>query len=140
MENKTLIIGIIVILLIAGGAYFYVSNSSKKPTQTTYEVELTEIINEVVEEQAQEGITISVEGITITEREGEKEGYIELNIVGDIGNQEIIEKIQDKLIKKYPNCFADDSGCERHVEVKLSYDGELNSYWLILEDLIDMRV
>jgi len=146
MKNTVLIFSVVILVLVVGGIYFYqLSPSTRPPTSHEIEVgemfiELREIMNQMVEEQAKQGITISVEEINVADTKWGTELNINLDVMGAIEGQGIIEKIQDKLKDKYPECFSKDSDCERYVEVDLKYNGEPDSRWMIREDFIDMAV
>tara|TARA_Y100000034_G_scaffold46883_1_gene57767 strand:- start:565 stop:981 length:417 start_codon:yes stop_codon:yes gene_type:complete len=137
--KKGLTIGIVVIIIILG-IYFYPKSSPEPAPQIQSNQDYLGLIGIIEEIDASKEDTLLIEELTIENTKWGNETYVVLDIQGDIGNLDLIEEIQSKLIEKYPECFSKDSDCEDYVEIRLKYGGEIESDWIIDEDLIDMKV
>jgi prophage tail gpP-like protein len=98
----------------------------------------TEILNEVVQEQSREGITISVKEIKVLNLAGRSQAAIILDC-GDISYEEedkIIESIANKLFGEYPTEYAENSERDSWVDVECDYD----MGWRISDGIYDMLI
>tara|TARA_Y100000034_G_scaffold47798_1_gene58944 strand:- start:284 stop:706 length:423 start_codon:yes stop_codon:yes gene_type:complete len=140
MKKTYWIVGIVVILIIVGGIYFYPKSSPEPAPQIQSDQDYLGLI-EIIEgiDSSKEDILL-IEELIIEETGFGKNTYVVLNIQGDIPNEILIREIQSKLIEKHPECFSKDSDCEDYVEIRLKYNGEIESDWQIDEDYIDMKV
>lgn len=84
----------------------------------------SEIVDEVIQEQSQKGIVISVEKIEVLNLAGKLQGSINLNCESmDYEIEEgIIDSIAKKLFSEYPDEFADGSERDSWVNVNCYYD------------------
>jgi len=116
------------------------------------EQRFSEIVNEVIQEQSQKGITISVEEIEVLNLAGRLQGHITLNCekIDYETDREIIGSIAEKLIAEYPNEFAENSERDSWVDINgcsemgTSPDG-INTYyhtttWRISEGYYDALI
>lgn len=130
-----------------GGASYLPEDSAFKECEKyigtvnlEYKESLQKLMNSLSDELLGQGITISLEEIDAGNTLEGIEGKLEIDIDGEIGNEVMIIKIQQKLMEEYPMCFSEDSDCEFEVEVRLSYGGERDSSWMIFENYYDMAV
>lgn len=113
---------------------------------------LREIIDEVIKEQSQKGITITAENIEVLNLVGRLQGNIDLvcETLNHETDEEIIKSIADKLFLKYPNEFAEGSERDSWVNVRgcsetgSSSDGinfdKHTTQWVISNGYYDFRI
>lgn len=84
------------------------------------EEEFNEIMNEVINEQSQKGVTFSVENIEVINLAGRLQGSIDLSCekFEFETDESIIQSIANKLFLKYPNEFANGSERDSLVDVR----------------------
>ncbi len=84
------------------------------------EQRFTEIMDEVIQEQSQKGISISVEEIEVLNLAGRLQGHIVLSCekMNYEADREIIGTIADKLIAEYPNEFSEGSERDSWVDIQ----------------------
>jgi hypothetical protein len=83
------------------------------------EQKFAEIVNQVIQEQAQKGVTISASDIMVLNLAGKVQGFITLNCTAgsyELDNN-ITESIADKLFLAYPNDFTEGSKRDSWVDV-----------------------
>lgn len=100
----------------------YVSRPNITPN-TEMEKKFTEIINQVIQEQSQKGITISVKEIQVLNLVGKVQGFINLNCenIDNESERAIIGSIANKLFEEYPNDFIEGSERDSWVDVYCAY-------------------
>ncbi len=88
-------------------------------SNTEMEQKFTEIVNKVIQEQSQNGITISVKEIEVLNLAGEVQGSITLNCekMDYETDRAIIESIANKLFVEYPDDFAEGSQRDSWVDI-----------------------
>jgi len=89
----------------------------------------TEIVNQVIQEQSQKGVIISVKEVQVINLVGKVQGSIDLNCQDiDAENENIIiGSIADKLFEEYPDDFFKENERRSWVDVSCSY----NAGWRI---------
>jgi len=77
---------------------------------STKEEVFREIVNTVIQEQFQNGVTFSIEEIQVISLAGKTQGFIKLNCNDDINyetEEDIIESISNKLSARYPKEYSE---------------------------------
>ncbi len=119
---------------------------------TEMEQKFKEIVNQVIQEQSQKGVTISVEKIEVLNLAGKVQGFITLDCekMTYESDRMIIESIANKLFVEFPNDFAEGSERDSWVDINgcsemgTSPDG-INTYyhtttWRISEGYFDALI
>jgi len=102
------------------------------------EQELASIMNEVIQEQSQKGVTISVKKIRIINLAGRLQGSIGLNCedMNYETEEAMIGNIASKLFTEYPNEFAKGSERDSWIDVTCNHDNG----WSISQGHYGMRI
>jgi hypothetical protein len=118
MKKKTwIILGVIFLILVIIGGCFYQNYHQKNfqeslllIPETEMEQGFTEIVNNVIQEQAQKVVVVSIDRISV--------GGVANGVIGSISlnckkrsyedEEEIIGSIANKLFDKYPNDFGEE--------------------------------
>ena len=106
-------VGIIILIVIGVLIYFYLPNQNinkeiSMHENPTMESEMRLAVTEVIDEQKQKGIEISLESI---DTYSEHQGYVKLGCESKIDFEidwDIAEKIINKLVEKYPEKYGED--------------------------------
>lgn len=94
-----------------------------KKVDPVYDTEMkqgiTEIINQVIQEQTQKGIDISIENLEVRKYGERRDGTIRLNCeeIDYESDEAMIGSIADKLFEKYPNYFAEGNSKDYSVSI-----------------------
>jgi len=109
MEKKRTIIGAVILVIIIVGVYSFMTNVEKTESQhenTKMEGEIRGVIEEVIEEQKQQGIDISINKI---ETYSAYQGFVKLDCENlDFDTEEkIIGSIVSKLVERYPEDYGE---------------------------------
>lgn len=156
MKNKQgIIIAFIVVVLLVLIYVFFISPSNSETVQNRnleMEEEFAELMAEVVQEQAEQGVVFSVKEIRVLDYTTRVQGRIVLECEElDYETDElIIESIANKLFTEYPNEFAEGSGGDSRVDVEgcsiseSSSDGIIfiphTTEWLIVDGFYDYKI
>jgi hypothetical protein len=164
MNNKgglflsLVIVGIVLVIGIVIGVVYFSGedNSRDEPNTSTrnpqIEQEFTEIMDNVVQEQAQKGVTISYENIEVNTIAETLQGSIDL-LCDDLDfetDEAIIKSIAEELFTKYPEHFSENSVKQSEVMISScsqtgsSPDG-INTYysqtrWSIFQGHYDFAI
>ena len=94
---------------------------------TEMELGFTEILNEVIQEQSQKGVTISIREIKVLNLVRRVQGFVKLNCeeMNYEADRAIIESVANKFFEAYPNEFAE--GSERDSWIDISGCSEMGT-------------
>ena len=84
------------------------------------EQKFSEILNQVIQEQSQRGVTISVKEIQVLNLAGKMQGLITLSCekISYEKDKNIAENIANKLFLEYPNDFSEESERDSWVDLR----------------------